>query len=373
MTNQQIQDELFKPIKLGHLIIPNRIAMAPMTRAFSPDGVPDANVAAYYRRRAENGVGLIITEGTAINHPSAVSHKDIPEFHGEASLAGWKHVVDEVHQAGGMIIPQIWHVGGARKIGEGPNESVLPVSPSGLDGDGNKVTEPLTDNEIQQLIQAYADAAKDAKEVGFDGIELHGAHGYLIDQFFWERTNKRTDRYGGDLVERTTFAQEVVKACREAVGPEFMIVFRFSQWKGSDFKAKLVQNSEELKQLLDPLVEAGVDVFHASTRRFWEPEFPEESGTLNLAAWTKKVTGKPTITVGSLGLNHAFREENGAANETTVAENVEKIVHKFENDEFDLVAVGRALLADPAWASKLRDGKLAEATPFTQDSAKTLY
>ncbi|TDQ36213.1 2,4-dienoyl-CoA reductase-like NADH-dependent reductase (Old Yellow Enzyme family) [Aureibacillus halotolerans] len=373
MINQQVQDELFKPIKLGHKLLPSRIAMAPMTRAFSPDGVPDANVAAYYRRRAENGVGLIITEGTAINHPSAVSHKDIPEFHGERSLAGWKRVVDEVHQAGGVIIPQIWHVGGARKIGEGPNESALPVSPSGLDAYGNKITEPLTNKEIQQLIQAYAEAAKDAKEVGFDGIEIHGAHGYLIDQFFWERTNKRTDRYGGDLVERTTFAQEVVKACRDTVGPEFMIVFRFSQWKGTDFGAKLVRNSEELKQLLEPLVEAGVDVFHASTRRFWEPEFPKESDTLNLAAWTKKVTGKPTITVGSLGLNHAFREENGAENEITVTENIEKIVQKFKNGEFDLVAVGRALLADPAWASKLRDGKLEEATPFTQDSQKTLY
>ncbi|TSB46069.1 NADH:flavin oxidoreductase [Bacillus sp. P16(2019)] len=360
-------------MKLGNLIIPSRIALAPMTRAFSPSGVPDKNVAAYYRRRAENGVGLIITEGTAINHPSAVSHPDIPRFYGEDALSGWKQVVEQVHEAGGMIIPQIWHVGGARKIGDAPNEKSLPVSPSGLDLSGTKVTEPLTEEEIKQLIAAYAQAAADAKRVGFDGIELHGAHGYLIDQFLWEKTNKRTDQYGGDLVGRTTFAQEVVKACREAVGPEFLIVFRYSQWKLGDYGAKLAYNSEELTQLLLPISEAGVDVFHASTRRFWEPEFAEESDSLNLAGWTKKITGKPTITVGSLGLDHAFRDENGAANETSVAENIEKLVTKLQQDEFDLVAVGRALLADPEWATKLKNGELEHATPYSPESTKTLY
>ncbi|MDQ0208775.1 NADH:flavin oxidoreductase [Alkalicoccobacillus murimartini] len=372
MSKIKDQEFLFHPVALGNVIVPTRIAMAPMTRAFSPNGVPDENVAAYYRRRAEHGVGLIITEGTAINHPSAVSHQDIPRFHGEDALAGWKHVVDEVHEAGGLIIPQIWHVGGARKIGELPNEKALPVSPSGLDLAGNKVTDPLTEEEIKQIIAAYAQAASDAKKVGFDGIELHGAHGYLIDQFLWEKTNKRTDKYGGDLVGRTTFAQEVIKACREAVGPDFLIVFRYSQWKLGDYGAKLAHNSEELKQLLAPLSEAGVDVFHASTRRFWEPEFAEESDSWNLAAWTKQVTGKPTITVGSLGLDHAFRDENGAANETSISENIEKLISKMQQDEFDLVAVGRALLADPEWASKLKDGELEKAVPYSQESTKTL-
>ncbi|AIQ48592.1 1,2-oxophytodienoate reductase [Paenibacillus sp. FSL R7-0273] len=367
------KDFLFKPFSLANLIVPTRIAMAPMTREFSPNGIPDANVAAYYRRRAENGVGLIITEGTAIDHPAAVSHQDIPKFYGEEALKGWKKVVDEVHEAGGRIIPQLWHVGGARKVGDRPNAEALPVSPSGYDLFGNKVTEPLSTNEISQIIFSYAKAASDAKEIGFDGIEIHGAHGYLIDQFFWKETNLRTDRYGGDIVGRTTFAKEIVEACREAVGPEFMIVFRFSQWKLGDYEAKLAYHSGELQQLLQPISEAGVDVFHASTRRIWEPAFSDESDTLNLAAWIKKLTGKPTIAVGSVGLDHAFMFESEAANEKTVFENLDKVISKMQNHEFDLIAVGRALLADPEWAVKFKNGQLEQAKLFSQSSLNTLY
>ncbi len=220
---------LFKPFHAGNLHLSNRIVMAPMTRAFSPNGVPGKNVAEYYRKRAEGGVGLIITEGTAINHPAAVSHPDIPNIHGESALAGWEQVVHEVHAAGGKIIPQLWHVGMAREIGALPNKEALPIGPSGLDLSGNSVTAPMTEEEIDGIVAAFAAAAADAKRIGFDGIELHGAHGYLIDQFFWEKTNVRTDQYGGDLEARTTFAVKIIEACRTAVGPDFPIVLRFSQ------------------------------------------------------------------------------------------------------------------------------------------------
>lgn len=166
------------------------------------------------------------------------------------------------------------------------------------------MTEPLTTEEVESLVTAFAQAAANAKSVGFDGIELHGAHGYLIDQFFWDRTNKRTDRYGGDLVGRTTFAVEIIKACRQAVGPDFPIVLRFSQWKLGAYDEKLAKTSEELASFLAPLSEAGVDIFHCSTRRFSQPEFA--GSDLNLAGWTKKLTGKPCITVGSIGIPKRF-------------------------------------------------------------------
>ncbi len=104
---------------------------------------------------------------------------------------------------------------------------------------GEKVAEPMTESEIANVIEAYAQAASDAKRIGFDGVEIHGAHGYLIDQFFWETTNQRSDRYGGDLVKRTRFAVEVIEACRRAVGPDFPIILRFSQWKLAVYTAKL--------------------------------------------------------------------------------------------------------------------------------------
>jgi 2,4-dienoyl-CoA reductase-like NADH-dependent reductase (Old Yellow Enzyme family) len=360
---------LFEPLQAGNLQLANRIVMAPMTRGFSPGGVPGQDVAAYYRRRAENGVGLIVTEGTLINHPAAGANPNWPNFHGDAALNGWTKVVESVHEAGGKIIPQLWHVGTTRKIGSLPNPEALPIGPSGLDLTGAKVAEPLTEEEIVSVIAVYAQAAADAKRIGFDGIELHGAHGYLIDQFFWKKTNQRADRYGGSLVARTRFATEIVKACRNAVGPNFPIVFRFSQWKSTEYTAKLAETPEELDQLLAPLVEAGVDIFHCSTRRFWEPEF--EGSDLNLAGWTKKLTGKPTITVGSVGLDveftRLFREGVGAD-----AVNLDGLVERLEKGEFDLVAVGRALLNDPAWANKIREGRTNEIISFSPDSTKTL-
>ncbi|MEK5031834.1 NADH:flavin oxidoreductase [Paenibacillus sp. FSL R7-0302] len=359
---------LFEPFEYGGLSLSNRVVMAPMTRVYSPGGVPGPEVAAYYRRRAEGGVGLIITEGTAIDHPAAVSHQDIPNFHGEAALEGWAQVVREVHAAGGKIMPQLWHVGMARKIGEEPNASALPIGPSGLNLAGEQVTEPMTKSEIQAIVSAFAKAAKAAKAIGFDGIELHGAHGYLIDQFFWEKTNRRTDEYGGDLEARTTFAVEVVDACRRAVGPDFPIVLRFSQWKAGAYDAKLAESPEDLARFLTPLSNAGVDIFHCSTRRFWEPEFA--GSELNLAGWTKKITGKPAITVGSVGLDSAF---TSAVTEKDQDDNIDRLLERLEKGEFDLVAVGRALISDPAWPAKVQAGKINEIIPFTSESTKTLF
>ncbi|MDU2239444.1 MAG: NADH:flavin oxidoreductase [Paenibacillus sp.] len=369
MSISKTATALFQPFEGGGLKLANRVVMAPMTRSFSPGGVPGSNVAGYYRRRAENGVGLIITEGTVINHPAAPADRDVPHFYGEEALAGWQKVVHEVHKAGGKIAPQIWHTGTARQRETFPESNVDPIGPSGLSLTGQPVSEPLTKQEIQELVQAYAQSAADAKRLGFDAVEIHGAHGYLIDQFFWEVTNKRTDEYGGDLVGRTRFAVEVIEAVRAAVGPEFPIIFRFSQWKPVDYSAKLAATPEELERFLAPLSAAGVDIFHASTRRFWEPEFA--GSELNLAGWTRKLTGKPTITVGSVGLNSEFTSlfESGQGGETT---GIEQLVERLERGEFDLVAVGRALLTDPAWAAKIRDGLVDELQPFTKESLATL-
>ncbi|NOU92364.1 12-oxophytodienoate reductase [Paenibacillus sp. LMG 31456] len=374
MSNQETQstpkvEPLFEPFTIGNLKVKNRIVMAPMTRAFSPEGVPGPDVAAYYRRRAENGVGLIITEGTLINDPAATNNPNIPNFHGTDALNGWANVVSQVHEAGGLIMPQLWHIGTDRKIGAIPNPEELPIGPSGLDiATGEKVNEPMSEARIASVIAAYAQAAADAKRIGFDGIELHGAHGYLIDQFFWEKTNQRDDNYGGNLVKRTRFAADIIEACRRAVGPDFPIIIRISQWKSSDYQAKLAENPEQLSQFLSPLVEAGVDVFHCSTRRFWEPEF--EGSDLNFAGWVKQLTGKPTITVGSVGLDNEFIAS--FKGESAGTANVDALIEKLSKNEFDLVAVGRALLVDPAWAAKIRDGRTDELEIFTPQALGSL-
>lgn len=364
-------DLLFKPWKLGSLELDNRIVMAPMTRNFSPEAIPTPEVASYYRRRAEGGTGLIITEGTAINHPVAVNSGAIPVFHGEGPLAGWKNVVDEVHAAGGKIMPQLWHQGMERRAGSGPNADMPSVGPSGLLAPGKKISEPMSDEDVADVIAGFVDAAEDAKKVGFDGIELHGAHGYLLDQFFWAGTNERTDKYGGDIGGRTEIVTEIVKQSRKRVGDDYPIILRYSQWKQRDYEAKLADTPEELLTFLAPLSEAGVDIFHCSTRRYWNPEF--EGSDLNLAGWTKKLVGKPTITVGSVSLaDDFFGSMLGQSSDATGEQGLTNLLERLEREEFDLVAVGRALLVDPDWANKIREGRFGDLLPFTKEALAVL-
>ena len=359
-------ETLFSPVTLGHLTVPTRLVMAPMTRTFSPGGVPTAKVAEYYRRRAAAGVGLIITEGTTIEHKAANGYPNVPRFYGADALAGWRAVVDAVHGAGGKIVPQLWHVGNVRRLGTEPDPEVPGYGPMEKVKDGKVLVKGMSQSDIDEVVVAFAQAAADAKAIGMDGVELHGAHGYLIDQFFWEGTNQRTDGYGGDLQARSRFAIEIIRAVRAAVGPDFPIIFRFSQWKQQDYSARLVQTPEELEAFLQPLSEAGVDIFHCSTRRFWEPEFA--GSELNLAGWTRKLIDKPTITVGSVGLDGEFTQFMVNTDKVAQPASLDNLLERLDRHEFDLVAVGRALLQDAEWGLKVRDGREAEIKPFSREA-----
>ncbi|WP_369235131.1 NADH:flavin oxidoreductase [Streptomyces sp. R21] len=360
---------LSRPVTLNGLTVPNRIAMAPMTREFSPGGVPGEDVVGYYARRAAAGVGLIVTEGTYVGHGSAGQSDSIPRFHGEEQLAGWAKVADAVHAAGGTIMPQLWHIGMVRRAGQPPFADAPAVGPSGLHKEGGDVTgKAMTQTDLDDVIGAFAAAAADAERIGFDGVELHGAHGYLIDQFLWSGTNRRTDAYGGDPVARTKFAAEIVAAVRAAVSPAFPVVFRYSQWKQQNYEARIAESPEELEAILAPLSEAGVDAFHASTRRYWQPEF--DGSDLNLAGWTKKLTGKPAITVGSVGLDGEFLK--AFVGEGSGVKGIDDLLDRLERDEFDLVAIGRALLQDPEWAAKVLAGRFDELAAYDAGSLATL-
>jgi len=376
MEHREDARSLFQPATVAALHLGSRLVMAPMTRCFSPGGVPGPDVAAYYRRRAEAGVGLIVTEGTWIPHPAASNETSAPRFYGDDALSGWRGVVNEVHAADGKIFPQLWHVGLVRKrkleflYDNAADEAAGRVSPSGYVLPGEKVGEGCADHEIEGIIAAYATAARSAKGLGFDGVELHGAHGYLIDQFLWGETNHRTDRWGGlTLGERAAFAVEVVRACRAAAGPDFPISFRFSQWKLQDYSAKLAQTPQELETLLGALVDAGVDIFHASQRRYWEPVFA--GSELNLASWSKKLTGKPSITVGSVGLDQTFDTSFVSSADARVT-SLEGLMTMLDRGDFDLAAVGRALLADAKWGAKVRAGALESLRPYNRSAMTTL-
>lgn len=356
MTPSERFAPLFTPHHIGALEIRNRIVMAPMTRNFSPGGVPGENVAEYYRRRAAADVGLIVTEGTLVPHVAANGYKRIPRFHGDDALAGWARVVERVHAEGGLVFPQLWHVGSIRQTGMEPSPEVPGYGPSAIahpfyEGKG-QTPHAMSGDEIAEVVASYGEAAKSAMSLGFDGVEIHGAHGYLIDQFFWPVTNTRTDQYGGSLENRTRFGREVVAAVRASTRPDFPIVLRFSQWKMGGYRERFLPTVDDLATFLSLFAEAGVDAFHPSTRRVVERAYEGDARTL--AGHVKALSKKPTIGVGSVGLTQDLLRTNVGADVGHAP--FDDAVALLEAGELDFIAVGRALLADPEWATKVRAG-----------------
>jgi 2,4-dienoyl-CoA reductase-like NADH-dependent reductase (Old Yellow Enzyme family) len=376
------REPLFRPFQVKTLTLRNRIVMSPMGQANAKDGVPDDGYPAYFRRRAEGEVGLVMSGATAIPHPSAHMDVNEPHFYGDKALAVWKQSIDAVHAAGGKMIPQLWHSGlhGLAYVPpswdmHGPSGVWFPgPQADGSAGPHEMRAQPMTQADIDAVIRAFGEAAATAQRLGFDGVELHGAHGFLIDQFFWEKTNLRTDRYGGSLRDRTRFAVEVLEEVRRRVGPDFPIVMRISQFKMMDYTATLADTPAHLAAFLEPLAEAGVDVFDCSIRRFQQPAFPDNP--LNLAGWAKKLTGKASLCCGGIGLGSGSVDFGDAdAYKATAAVSLSEIdvlCGMLDRGEFDLISLARAILGDPAWPQKVRQGRESELKPFTADLMLTL-
>lgn len=344
--------------------------MAPMTRNKAPNGILTEEAIDYYTARAKGGVGLIITEGTCISD-SAHGYPDTPSFYGDYALAMWEKVVNSVCQCVTKIIPQLWHVGSIRLQNVGPTIEAQSLGPSAvshpyLEQNPKMFAKPkppklMSKKNIEDTILDYTAAAVSASKIGCAGIELHAAHGYLIDQFFWSLTNRRMDRFGGKkLGSRSVFAQEIIKSIRTSL-KEFPIIMRISQWKLGDFTAKNAHTPRELESQLIPLVQAGVDIFHCSTHHFDQPIF--EGSDLSYAGWVKKISGKPVIAVGGIGLTNSFVESFNK--EPSKQSSLDNLMSALDREEFDLVALGRPLLSDPDWPDKVKQGKFDEIIPFS--------
>ena len=358
---------LFEPYKIKNTLLKNRIAMAPMTRNQSPGGIPTNDVVSYYKRRAEAEVGLIITEGVEVSHKASSAYPNVPMLDSKKARDGWKRVVGGIKEHDGAVIAQLWHCGGFRKLGMAPNPEVPGHTASGLVRPGKRVAHAMSSDDIKETIDAFASDAKYCEEIGFDGVEIHGAHGYLIDNFFWNGTNERKDLYGGSIEKRSQLAANIVKAIRSNVSDNFIVGLRFSQWKQQDYEAKLATSSEELLKVIKQPADAGLDYLHSSMRRFWESEF--KGSDENLAFWTKKLTGLPTISVGSVGLDSDFIDMSAPAS----PRNIDKAISDISNKKYDMVAVGRALLADHEWVIKMREGRIKDIIPYTKEALYKLY
>jgi N-ethylmaleimide reductase len=251
-------NDLFSPLNIGGLELPNRIVMAPMTRNRAPQNVPTALTAEYYAQRA--GAGLIISEGAQISH-QGIGYPGTPGIHTDAQVAGWRQVTDGVHARGGRMFCQLWHCG--RVSHPDLKDGEMPVAPSAIRPQGQAMTfgglkdfvtpRALETGEIPGIVADYVHAARCSREAGFDGVEIHAANGYLIDQFLRDGSNRRSDAYGGSLENRTRFLLEVTEAvCNELgaerVGLRLSPFNPFNDIRDSDPKTTFVYAVEQLNR-----------------------------------------------------------------------------------------------------------------------------
>lgn len=355
-----IPSPVFTGTSLKGLDFANRLSVAPMTRiSASCAGVPGERMVRYYQRFARGGFSLVMSEGIYTDKAYAQTYSGQPGLNDREQADAWRRAVDAVHAAGGSIFAQLMH-GGALSQGN-PYRSDT-IGPSAIRPKGSQMTgyrgdgpyampREISEAEIAAAIEGFAGAARLAIEVaGFDGIEIHGANGYLLDQFFTDYTNHRQDRWGGDIVARFGLSLEVLKAVRAAIGPSVPLGLRLSQGKVNDFRHKWAEREQGAARVFEALAESPADFAHVTEFEAWRPAF--EGGEISLV---------------SLARRHAprlFLIANGSLHELARAEQVME-------SGADMIALGRGALVNPDWPhltaarSALRPFELSMLAPIS--------
>ena len=355
---------LFSPITLRGRSFANRVVMAPMTRRkAAEDGIATPEIAAYYARRAAGGVGLIVSEGVAIDESHSFDTLTVPRMVTEAQIEGWRGVVEAVHAEGGAFAPQLWHTGRLAADPIGPADE----PPREHRGRQRPPVRAMTETDCAQVLEAYRHAAEASVAIGCDAVEIHGAHGYLLDSFLDPRFNTRDDTWGGDATRRMAFPLAVTRAVREAIGPGMPLIYRFSQWQVGDFAALKWRSPAELAPWVECLRAAGVDLLHVSTRIATDIAFPDH-GAGTLAGWARRLSGLPTIAVGGVSL----RRDGEGSEAPLVVEDPGPAMALLASGEADMLAVGRMLIANPSWTHVVRDGDWRNLKPYDHGLLATL-
>jgi 2,4-dienoyl-CoA reductase-like NADH-dependent reductase (Old Yellow Enzyme family)/thioredoxin reductase len=333
---------LWQPVTINKMEVKNRIVMPPMVTQYgSADGLPTERTRNYYEARAKGGAGLVIVEATMvhkrghtfINHLSLSDDKTIP---------AWRQLTEVIHRHGAKAAVQIHHGG---RMAKSKLMGMPPVAPSPIPAPGGDMPQELTKEEIKEIVDAFAQAAARAKQAGFDGVEIHAAHAYLIHQFLSASSNKRLDEYGGSVANRARFLIEIIHAIRDAVGNDYPVWCRISAQEYGIAEGITLQESKEIVKLAQ---EAGIDAVHVSASGPTAPNIQPlpkfTPGVLvNLAEAIKKSTVIPVIAVGKI-----------------TPELGEKLI---KEGKADLIAMGRALFADPDIPNKIAEGRLEDILP----------
>jgi 2,4-dienoyl-CoA reductase-like NADH-dependent reductase (Old Yellow Enzyme family) len=362
-------DPLFTSLRVNTTITRNRFVLPAMQRG-TRNYRPTAEMADTLARTAENGPGIIISEGAAPDHPAAY-WQPVFGIVGRDTVEDWRNVARAVLDTGDVVfLMQLWHPGALRLVLDGvpnPHPEHPALSPSGLVQEDRPNGVAMTRQDLADTKNAYVRSALIAQEVGAHGIEVHCAHGYLLDLFLWHETNRRNDEYGGaTLADRAAYPAEIVSAIRDATGPDFIISFRFSQWKEVDYGAKIAQHPDDMGPFLARIQDAGANLFHVSTRRFDTPGWPDLDPRRSLSSWVKTMTDLPVIAIGSVGLTTDLARDvfDNEDPELQVEDDVVRLRQGLEEGDFDLIGVGRAQIANVDFVERVRNREFANLREF---------
>jgi 2,4-dienoyl-CoA reductase-like NADH-dependent reductase (Old Yellow Enzyme family) len=297
----------------------------------------------YYTKFARGGFELIITEGVYTDDKYSQGYLNQPGIINEEQTHAWKKITDSLHQEGSKIFIQLMHAGAISQGSRFMKETVGPsvVQPKGKQmkfygGDGPfPIPKELSKEDIAEVIKGFAQAAKHAKEAGFDGVEIHGANGYILDQFLTDYTNQRKDEYGGSTENRVRLLVEVSTAVRKAVGQDFTVGIRISQSKVNDYFHKWADKEKDAEIIFGNLAQAGLDFIHVTEFEAWQPAFS------NIEALAKKYSQLPVISNGSL-------------------HDPIKAISMIEKGETDVITLGRGALANHDWVNKVKNSEPLE-------------
>ncbi len=350
MSNELI----FSSFKLKNHILKNRIGLAPMTRMSSKkDSVPRQDVLDFLVTRAENGAAVVYTEAIVTDYESAQGYPGQARMLTQRQIDAWKPVVDKIKAAGALPVLQIFHCGRMAWPEVNPAQRVIAPSPVAPAQDNPLTEKPysipdeMTPFDIQHVINGFAETAKGAVEAGFDGIEIHGAHGYLISQFLSTYSNKRTDGYGGAAENRFKFAHEVIQAVKAVIPDETLLLFRISNWGVADMEVSLFEDQTDYQTMIQLLSKEPVDAISVSTYKFSDEAF----GTgKTMAALTREATPLPIFVCGQI---HDGKTAVQALKDA------------------DMVLSAKSLLLNPDWVEDVRNGK--ELKRYDSSDAMVAY
>jgi 2,4-dienoyl-CoA reductase-like NADH-dependent reductase (Old Yellow Enzyme family) len=336
---------MLSPFRLGTVDLRNRVAVASMTRvSATADGLATGRMADYYRAFAEGGFGLVITEGVYTDKAFAQGYLHQPGLTDNAQAAAWRRVTGQVHAAGGKIVAQLMHAGALsqgnpHRTGTVGPSAVLPMGAqmAGFRGSGPyRLPTEMGPRGIAQAVDGFAAAAIKAQAAGFDGVEVHGANGYLLDQFLTEGVNRREDAYGGPTLARARLMAETLAAVRAVAGPSFLVGVWVSQTKVNDHVHSWAGREDDARVIFSTLGAGGADYIHTTEHEAWRQAFA--GGGRSLAALAKAHAGLPVIANGAL---------HDPARATAM----------LRSGEADMVALARGALANTDWPERVRDGR----------------